>query len=646
MKRPLAFIGFSVAITLLLINFIAYKYYIVVLVSAVVLFAVSLLIKKTRQATVVPCVFGSAVFACLIFMLVLNGNVSNQLVLDDKEVTATFNIVDLPSKSDDEFVYIIKTKAIDDTDAPQNVKMKLYSDKIIEADYYDDITAKLKIKSAGKTALDSYGAYADSRYLFAKSDSYAKVEENNSKPLNYYIIKVREYVKNSLELKMKGDVGALCTALLIGNKNDLSDEANANFQICGVSHIMAVSGLHTSVICMGLYTLLKYLGVKQNIRIPASLIVLLFYVALAGFSKSVIRSAVTLSILLISPLVNKKADTLNSLGLSVLILCLNPFAVTDVSALLTVTAVLGMVVIKPYFDKYLRPVESKKNKFLIIFYDSFAFTSSVMIATFPVMWIFFKGVSFIAYFANTVLIPIAQITMIASLFSVLLSFNVILSAIPVFISYCSSKLMIEIVDFLSKHLWFLNVDMSDNVFIVVYCIFLITIGIIISFNLKFKVKPFIISLLTVFAFSCLVSTYTNHTNDSLTISSTEAVVIYNDSVAVVMNANKSSDYYCVKESINISKPDLVMFVDCNYDKEKLSLLAPNEKVFYNNVDFDIDLCDTVNVKYNSGIIYATVDGNDITVNKKYVTLNSQTYLKNIKYIYDKDVDTKISMKRK
>lgn len=642
MKRPLAFIGFSVAITLLLINFIAYKFYIVVFVSAVVLFAASLLIKKTRQAAVVPLVFCSAVFACLIFMFTLNFNVSNQLKLDDTQHKVTFNIVDLMYKSDDSFVYAVKTKAIDDFNAPQNIKLKVYSDKELDADYYDDITAELKFTKSGENSLDSYGSYADSRYLFATVESYAFVNENKSKPLNYYIIKIREYVKNSLALKMKNDTGALCTALLIGDKNSLSNEANANFSLCGVSHIMAVSGLHTSVICMGFYTLLKYLGVKRKVRIPVSLAILLFYVALAGFSKSVVRSAVTIAVLLLSQFANRKADTLNSLGFATLVLCFNPFAVTDISALLTVNAVLGMVVVKPFVDKYFKP----KSKAKIYLYNSAALTFSIMVTTFPIMWIFFKNISFIAFFANIVIIPLAQVAMIASLIAVIFSFNAVLSFIPVFIAYCSSKLMLIIVDFLADTLWFLNVDMGNIVFILAYCALLFLVGISVCFKLKINAKIMALTSLILFVFSCSYSSYINHTSDFVTITSTQATVIYNDSAVVVINANKKNDYYNVKSSINTYKPDHVLFVDCNYDKKKLSLLAPNEKEFYNNTDFDIDLCDTINVKCQSGIIYADVDGNNVTVDKRYVHINSQTYLKNIKYIYDKDDNSTLRIKRK
>ena len=118
-------------------------------------------------------------------MFTLNFNVSNQLKLDDTQHKVTFNIVDLMYKSDDSFVYTIKTKAIDDFNAPQNIKLKVYSDKELDADYYDDITAELKFTKSGENSLDSYGSYADSRYLFATVESYAFVNENKSKPLNY-----------------------------------------------------------------------------------------------------------------------------------------------------------------------------------------------------------------------------------------------------------------------------------------------------------------------------------------------------------------------------------------------------------------------------------------------------------------------------
>ena len=57
----------------------------------------------------------------------------------------------------------------------------------------------------------------------------------------------------------------------------------------------------------------------------------------------------------------EKADALNSLGLATALICINPFAVSDTSAVLSVLSVLGMLAIKPKIDSYLKPV--KANKF-------------------------------------------------------------------------------------------------------------------------------------------------------------------------------------------------------------------------------------------------------------------------------------------
>lgn len=342
MKRPLAFVGFSMAITLLLLNIIDYIYAKYVLVLAVVLFTVSLLITKLRQARVVPLVCGAALLACLIFILGY-ANVNNQQMLDGCQARTVFTIVDDVEVKDDTYLYTVKTKYIDVKNAPQNIKLKLYCDRKINADYYENVVGVIKYKKSYSNAFSSYGAYADSRYVSASLESYAIALNNNEKPLNYYVLKARQYIKNSITLYLKNDTGALCYALLTGNKTLLSDKAYSNFKTCGATHIMAVSGLHTAVICMGFYLLLKNIGVKRNIRTLLSLLVLLFYVALTDFSVSVIRSSIMIFILLFARVVNRKADALNSLGLATALICINPFAVSDTSAVLSVLSVLGML---------------------------------------------------------------------------------------------------------------------------------------------------------------------------------------------------------------------------------------------------------------------------------------------------------------
>ena len=70
------------------------------------------------------------------------------------------------------------------------------------------------------------------------------------------------------------------------------------------------------------------------------------------------------------------------------------------------------------------------------------------------------------------------------------------------------------------------------------------------------------------------------------------------------------------------------------------------KKFLNNYDFDIDLCEQVNVKYQSGVIFANVNNAQIEINKKYVVINKNLcYQRKTKYNYDNNDDTIISIRK-
>lgn len=354
MKRAFSFIGFSSAITLLILNIVDYKYSKYLLILAAVLFIASLLPKKIRQANVVPTVFGAALLSCLIFVFVCNNTVFPQLTLDGKSANVVFNIVDIPEKTDNGYTYVIKTKAIDKENTVQNIKLILKTKSKINADYYDNVSANLKFKSVADEPFNSYGRYGDNIFLTTSLYGEYLVNKTNHKPINYYIINTREKLKSNILNSLDYDSGNLAVSLLIGDSSGLSNEIRSNFNICGAAHLMAVSGLHTSVICLGLYSLLRRIGVTNTLSTIVSLFVLLFYIGIADYSKSVIRAGIMITVLLVSKLVNRKADLLNSLGIAAFILCLNPFAVTDASTVLTVSAVLGIAVIKPKLDSLVK----------------------------------------------------------------------------------------------------------------------------------------------------------------------------------------------------------------------------------------------------------------------------------------------------
>ena len=144
MKRVFAFIGFSSALTLLLLNTIPFRFAKYFLLSAAILLSVSLLIKNFREGMVIPIVLSAVIFSCCAFIFVVNNTVIPQQSLDGQTLQAEFQIVDIPKKTDYGYSYTVKTKAINKEGSVQNIKLLVSSKHKIKADYYDNLRCNSK----------------------------------------------------------------------------------------------------------------------------------------------------------------------------------------------------------------------------------------------------------------------------------------------------------------------------------------------------------------------------------------------------------------------------------------------------------------------------------------------------------------------
>lgn len=472
MKRVFAFVGFSSAITLIVLNTVPYFFVKFILIFAVVLLVASLLIKRLRQERVVPITFGAMLLSCLIFVLCVQSDVMPQKSLDGISTDVKFRIVDIEEKTDSGYLYTVKTDSIDVPDSPQNIKLKIKSQTKISADYYDNISAVVSFYSYTDNAFDSFGDYSSDIYLRGKLININNVT-SGTKPPNYYILRLRIKIKDIITENFDEEKAGLAYSILTGSKALLDDDTKENFKICGISHMIAVSGLHITLICLLVYYLLKFLKVPLLPSTVLTFLVIIVYVGVSGYSKSAVRAGIMISVMLAARLINDKADALNSLGLAVFIMCLNPFAVTDAGALLTVTAIIGLCIIKPAYDEELRP----ENKFLGYFYDSVFSTWSVLLSTLPVGWLFFSRLSLISLFMNILCIPIMQLALISVLLVCLFSGVPFLALIPKHTANFSLGFLIDISDFCERKFSILYLDISDELIGIVIAALLLFTGI-------------------------------------------------------------------------------------------------------------------------------------------------------------------------
>lgn len=626
MKRVFAFIGFSMAITLIVLNTADYSAAKYILAVVAVLFAVSLLIKNIRREKVVPIALGAALFSCLVFIFCVQSSVLPQKELDGKTAHAVFEITDIETKDDNGYLYTVKTKSIDIAGAPQNIKLKLRSDVQLDADYYESVNGLLAFYSYADNAFESYSDYSNNIYVRASLLDYDATGEF-SKPLNYHVLQMRLEIKDLLESQLNAKEAGLALSVLTGDKRILSDEINDDFLVCGLSHLIAVSGMNMTVICFCFYYVLRMLKVGRVPCVVITLIAVFVYSGISGYSKSVIRSAVMIAVVLVAKLINTKADTLNSLGFSVFLICLNPFSVADPSAVLTVTAVLGLSVVKPQYDKKLRP----KTTIIRYIYDALFAGVSVMLTTLPVIWLFFGKISLVSLFANIICVPVMETSLVFLILFCLFSRVPLICTVFKFASSFLIGALIEISDFFADKFGFLYFNISDSVFGV--AIFGIILLAAVSLFVNKKISVGIISVFTVAAFliSGAFSFYDYSKNTYVTVTSGGGVVVYDKDAVLIVGFEDSSDCYAL-ENITSSADDI--------NTVALESLRCKKDIgdSFSNIQFVSDggnipyLCEHISAYYSGVDIIVTVHNNVFKITEDYVTINGYKVFRNV---YDK-----------
>ena len=92
------------------------------------------------------------------------------------------------------------------------------------------------------------------------------------------------------------ETGTLCAALLLGERSFISGNVSLDFRDSGISHILALSGMHLTILAAGIAFLLTLFGINKKWRVLIIIIVTLIYMMLTGFSTSIMRAGIMLII--------------------------------------------------------------------------------------------------------------------------------------------------------------------------------------------------------------------------------------------------------------------------------------------------------------------------------------------------------------
>lgn len=145
-----------------------------------------------------------------------------------------------------------------------------------------------------------------------------------------------------------GEEGALASALLLGNRSGLSGETVLHFRRSGISHLLALSGLHVSILIGILEWLLGRFRVPKRIRIATVPFLALFYLVLTGAAVSTVRAVLMVVVLSLAFLSAERYDSFTALSVALFcILAATPYAVLDLSLWLSFGAAASIIVFLP-----------------------------------------------------------------------------------------------------------------------------------------------------------------------------------------------------------------------------------------------------------------------------------------------------------
>lgn len=212
-------------------------------------------------------------------------------------------------------------------------------------------------------------------------------------------------------------VPAILKTMLLGERSDLSDQTKTLYREAGILHILAISGLHISLIGMGLYKLLRRLHIPV---IPACIlcgVFMIFYGMLVGMPVSAVRAIVMFLLRLLADCLRRTYDMQTALSVcAVGILIQQPLYLYHAGFLLSFTAVLAITLLKPALLPDIDKLTGWRRKLLAgRLTDAFFTSLSVSVLTLPVQFFYFYEVPMYGVFLNLFVIPSVSAVMIGGM---------------------------------------------------------------------------------------------------------------------------------------------------------------------------------------------------------------------------------------
>ena len=243
-----------------------------------------------------------------------------------------------------------------------------------------------------------------------KSDRFYKIAEG--------LYQLRRKAGSKVDALLLEQEASVMKTMLLGEKGILDEEIKGLYQRNGIAHILAISGLHISMIGMGLYQLLRRAGLKIKLSAILASMIIVLYGMMTGFAVSAIRAIAMFLLQMLAQILGRTYDRITALAVAaVLVLVEQPLYLFHSGFQFSFLCVLGISLVLPVLGNV------RKGKKL---FEGVA----LMAVTLPVYLGVFYQIPVYSMFLNFIVLPMMSILMGAGIVMILAAFLCTPLAIP------------------------------------------------------------------------------------------------------------------------------------------------------------------------------------------------------------------------
>ena len=310
---------------------------------------------------------------------------------------------------------------------------------------------------------------------------------------------VNEFCEKRLKLVLDEDTFGFANGIFLGNRENIDPKLNRDFTELGISHMIAISGMHLTILIGSIYTMLLHFGLHRKYVVGISIAICVFYVGMTGATPAILRSGIMFIIMSVSALVMRENDSITSLFATAgIIIFFMPNAIFDAAFLLSCFSTLGILIISPMLRRFSEWGKSK-SKFVSMLSGLFigvAVTVFATIFTLPLTACYFGRFYYLLPLTNLIFELPTTLILMFSPFVVVFSFVPFLGSMLAYICKLITLWMTLLAETIAS-LDIGGVSLSYPFVTVIVILFIAVVIIMIVFEIKnplWLFLPFAVSI--------------------------------------------------------------------------------------------------------------------------------------------------------